>query len=63
LPPGLVANESIQVPGTFYGAAKVASERLGEQYHRKGWVDFRACASRLSLGPPEVPAERQFTPP
>jgi nucleoside-diphosphate-sugar epimerase len=42
LPSGLVANESVQVPGTFYGAAKVASERLGEQYHRKGWVDFRA---------------------
>jgi nucleoside-diphosphate-sugar epimerase len=42
LPPGLVANESVQVPRTFYGAAKVASERMGEQYHRMGWVDFRA---------------------
>jgi threonine 3-dehydrogenase len=50
LPPGLVANESIQVPGTFYGAAKVASERLGEQYHRKGWVDFRAVRFPSVIG-------------
>jgi nucleoside-diphosphate-sugar epimerase len=50
LPTGLVANESVQVPGTFYGAAKVASERLGEQYHRKGWVDFRAVRFPSVIG-------------
>ncbi|MDQ4090389.1 MAG: NAD-dependent epimerase/dehydratase family protein [Actinomycetota bacterium] len=50
LPPGPVANESVQVPGTFYGAAKVASERLGEQYHRKGWVDFRAVRFPSVIG-------------
>lgn len=40
--PGNVANESIQMPTTMYGCAKVASERLGEYYHTKKWVDFRA---------------------
>lgn len=40
--PGNVANESVQMPTTMYGCAKVASERLGEYYHAKKWVDFRA---------------------
>jgi len=26
----------------MYGVSKVSSERLGEYYQRKGWVDFRA---------------------
>lgn len=37
-----VANESVQMPTTMYGVAKVSSERLGEYYNAKGWVDFRA---------------------
>jgi threonine 3-dehydrogenase len=36
-----VPNEAPQIP-TMYGVAKVSSERLGEYYHRKGWVNFRA---------------------
>jgi threonine 3-dehydrogenase len=40
--PGSVSNESVQMPTTMYGVAKVASERLGEYYHAKKWVDFRA---------------------
>jgi nucleoside-diphosphate-sugar epimerase len=50
LPAGLVPNEAAQVPATFYGAAKVASERLGEQYQRKGWVDFRAVRFPSVIG-------------
>jgi len=37
-----VKNEDIQMPTTMYGVSKVSSERLGEYYQRKGWVDFRA---------------------
>jgi threonine 3-dehydrogenase len=37
-----VKNEDIQIPTTMYGVSKVTSERLGEYYQRKGWVDFRA---------------------
>lgn len=40
--PDKVANESVQMPSTMYGCAKVAAERLGEYYHAKEWVDFRA---------------------
>ena len=40
--PNDVPNESVQMPTTMYGVAKVASERLGEYYHAKKWVDFRA---------------------
>lgn len=40
--PADVANESVQMPTTMYGVAKVTSERLGEYYHAKKWVDFRA---------------------
>jgi threonine 3-dehydrogenase len=41
-PGQLVPNEAVQIPTTMYGVAKVAVERLGEYYTRKGWVDFRA---------------------
>jgi len=38
----LVSNEAVQMPTTMYGVAKVATERLGEYYTGKGWIDFRA---------------------
>jgi len=38
----LVPNEAVQMPTTMYGVAKVATERLGEYYTSKGWIDFRA---------------------
>ena len=38
----IVPNEAVQMPTTMYGVSKVAVERLGEYYHSKSWVDFRA---------------------
>jgi nucleoside-diphosphate-sugar epimerase len=38
----LVPNEAVQMPTTMYGVAKVATERIGEYYSSKGWIDFRA---------------------
>jgi threonine 3-dehydrogenase len=38
----IVPNEAVQMPTTMYGVAKVATERLGEYYTGKGWIDFRA---------------------
>jgi threonine 3-dehydrogenase len=38
----VVPNEAVQMPTTMYGVSKVAVERLGEYYHSKSWVDFRA---------------------
>jgi nucleoside-diphosphate-sugar epimerase len=46
----MVDNESIQMPTTMYGVAKVSSERLGEYYTRKGWVDFRALRFPSVIG-------------
>lgn len=34
----------------MYGVAKVSSERLGEYYARKGWVDFRALRFPSVIG-------------
>ena len=45
-----VKNEDIQVPTTMYGVSKVTSERLGEYYQRKGWVDFRAVRFPSVIG-------------
>jgi nucleoside-diphosphate-sugar epimerase/predicted acylesterase/phospholipase RssA len=45
-----VGNEAVQIPETIYGVAKVASERLGEYYNRKGWVDFRALRFPSVIG-------------
>jgi threonine 3-dehydrogenase len=45
-----VKNEDIQMPTTMYGVSKVASERLGEYYQRKGWVDFRAVRFPSVIG-------------
>lgn len=41
-PGAKVPNETQQMPTTMYGVSKVTCERLGEYYHSKGWVDFRA---------------------
>ncbi len=46
----LVPNEYVQMPTTVYGVAKVSSERLGEYYTRKGWVDFRAVRFPSVIG-------------
>lgn len=46
----LVPNEAVQMPTTMYGVAKVASERLGEYYARKGWVDFRGLRFPSVIG-------------
>lgn len=46
----MVENESVQMPTTMYGVAKVSSERLGEYYARKGWVDFRAVRFPSVIG-------------
>lgn len=47
---GKVSNEDVQMPNTMYGVSKVSSERLGEYYHRKGWVDFRAVRFPSVIG-------------
>jgi threonine 3-dehydrogenase len=45
-----VSNEDVQMPNTMYGVSKVSSERLGEYYHRKAWVDFRAVRFPSVIG-------------
>jgi len=46
-----VPNETVQKPTTMYGVTKVASERLGEYYHRKFGVNFRALRFPSIVGP------------
>jgi len=46
----MVKNEDIQMPTTMYGVSKVSSERLGEYYQRKEWVDFRAVRFPSVIG-------------
>lgn len=46
----LVPNEAVQMPTTMYGVAKVATERLGEYYTAKGWIDFRAVRFPSVIG-------------
>jgi len=43
-----------QMPVTMYGVSKVCSERLGEYYHRRYGVDFRAVRFLSILGPGRV---------
>jgi threonine 3-dehydrogenase len=51
IPPGSkVLNEAVQMPTTMYGVSKVSSERLGEYYHRKQWLDFRAVRFPSVIG-------------
>ena len=45
-----VPNEAVQMPTTMYGVAKVATERLGEYYTGKGWIDFRAVRFPSVIG-------------
>src|SRR5258708_3164507 len=45
-----VDNEAVQMPTTMYGVAKVATERLGEYYTGKGWIDFRAVRVPSVIG-------------
>jgi threonine 3-dehydrogenase len=56
-PPGLpegCPNDYAQLPVTMYGVTKVCSERLGEYYHRRYAVDFRAVRFLSILGPGRV---------
>jgi threonine 3-dehydrogenase len=46
----LVENEAPQLPTTMYGVAKVSTERLGEYYSGKGWIDFRAVRFPSVIG-------------
>src|SRR5262249_14336712 len=46
----IVPNEAVQMPTTMYGVAKVATERLGEYYTGKGWIDFRAVRFPSVIG-------------
>lgn len=45
-----VDDETLQRPTTMYGVCKVASERLGEYYHRKFGVNFRGVRFPSILG-------------
>jgi threonine 3-dehydrogenase len=46
-----VNEDTIQMPISMYGVTKVFSERLGEYYHRKFGVDFRAVRLPSIIGP------------
>ena len=53
IPPELkekVPNEAPQFPTTMYGDAKLSVERLGDYYHRRKWVDFRAVRFPSVIG-------------
>lgn len=49
-PGAIVPNEAPQCPTTMYGVSKVAVERLGEYYTKKGWLDFRAVRYPSVIG-------------
>jgi len=49
--PDIVPNDAPQRPITIYGVTKVASELLGEYYHRRFGVDFRALRFPSIVGP------------
>src|SRR4030067_162236 len=46
-----VDEDTIQMPISMYGVTKVFSARLGEYYHRKFGVDFRAVRLPSVIGP------------
>ncbi len=49
--PERVSEDVIQMPTSMYGVTKVISERLGEYYHRRYGVDFRALRFPAVIGP------------
>jgi len=49
--PDMVNEDTIQMPISMYGVTKVFSERLGEYYHRRFGVDFRAVRLPSVIGP------------
>jgi threonine 3-dehydrogenase len=49
--PDTVNEDTIQMPISMYGVTKVFCERLGEYYHRKFGVDFRAVRLPAVIGP------------
>jgi threonine 3-dehydrogenase len=53
--PEVVPNDFPQMPVTMYGVTKLCSERLGEYYHRRYDVDFRAVRFLSILGPGRIP--------
>ena len=48
--PETVNEDTVQMQISIYGVTKVFSERLGEYYHRKFGVDFRAVRFPAVLG-------------
>jgi threonine 3-dehydrogenase len=49
--PAVVNEDTIQRSTTVYGILKVASEQLGEYYHRRYGVNFRSVRYPLLVGP------------
>lgn len=65
VPPELkekVPNEAPQFPTTMYGDAKLSVERLGDYYHRRKWVGFRAVRFPSVIGGSRGPGGRPCTP-
>ncbi len=53
--PETVNEDTLQMPISMYGVTKVFSERLGEYYHRKFNIDFRAVRFPSVIGPGRGP--------
>ncbi len=53
--PPLVPNDFAQHPLSMYGTSKVCNERLGEYYHRRFGLDFRAVRFPAIFGPGRAP--------
>ena len=49
--PPLVPDDYAQHPLSMYGTSKVCNERLGEYYHRRFGLDFRAVRFPAIIGP------------
>lgn len=50
-PPRKVYNDTSQKPENMYTITKLCCERLGEQYHRRYGVNFRAVRYAMVVGP------------
>ncbi|MFH0914125.1 MAG: NAD-dependent epimerase/dehydratase family protein [Chloroflexota bacterium] len=55
--PAVVDEDVVNRPVNMYGVSKVCSERLGEQYHRKYGVNFRAVRFPPVIGPGRTGAQ------